>query len=171
MRRRFAWTGVMGAMAIAALVACGGCSDSTTQPGVPQPYVRHLLFTSRDQAPVGETLYVTSEILNHGPGAIWFWRDPGTPPFDVAIGDTERVYTFDPNFRPGVPVSLDSLGEGQKSIAVLAFTGALWDSLGTPFDAPDGRYVVRRAFTYSRSRDLRDPITLPRGVDFRWVVP
>ncbi len=171
MRRRSAWAGAVGAMALAALVACGGCGDATTQPGVPQPHVRHLLFTSADQEVVGETLYVTSEVLNDGPGTIWFWHDPGTPPFDVTAGDTARVYTFDPGIRPGVPVSLDSLGAGEKSIAVLAFTGALWDTLGAPFAAPDGRYVVRRAFSYSRSRDLRDPITLPRGVDFRWVVP
>ncbi len=157
-------------LALAAL-AGGACSKHPTQPGVDQPHVRHLLFTSGDHAVVGETLYVTSEVINDGPGTIWFWRGPGLREFDIVMGDTMRVYESDPTIVPMGPISIDSLIAGERQIGVLPFTGPLWDSLGRSFDAPDGRYVVRRSFGYLRSRTVNDPIVLARGVEFHWVVP
>lgn len=152
----------------AALIA--GCSSDPTGPRESPPVVRHVMFTSGDQAVSGDTMYVTSQLVNDGPGAVFWLHGSCEPPFVIAMGDSVRVYLSNP-LATGACTAADTeaVAAGATMTDGLAFTGPLWDSLGAPFDAPTGRYVVRRAVTYSRRADLASPIDLARSVEFRWV--
>lgn len=158
-------------IALVLVAGAAGCGDGAKRTTEPQPFVRHVLFASADQAVVGQTMYVTSQLVNDGPGRVYWLHSACEPPFVIAMGDTQRVYASDPTAPGCGTVALDSVEEGARVTEVLAFGGALWDSTGRAFDAPEGRYVVRRTIAYSRMRDLSQPIALARGVAFRWVVP
>ena len=143
---------------ITALLA--GC----TSPTRPEIDVQLDLSLSAASAGPGDIVTATATVRNLGKTAIYHCECCGCGVVDFGVLDHygSPVEVVDPRTpRPACADDLTAalLPKKQKH-AVLTFNGTLYDSTGSPYAAPRGKYTIIAQFTYRHSAVPSDHVSV-----------